>query len=262
MLINNVSRSGGSIRQYSDKSGSMQKIRKIFYSMISVFLLTAQYTFTIMMLIWAFGFILLNSRKGLYAAMRFWAKGILGIMGKKLQVRGLHHIEKGKNYLLLTNHASIYDIPAVLSFYPRVSWLGRAYLTKIPLFGRLLEMTDYIPINPGNINETQQVIEQLIRKSQDLTVAIFPEGTRTLDGRMQRFRKGFLYLLKSADLDILPVTLNGFYSLKPKNRFYIDFKPRIEAIIHKPVKKKDIIGKSDGKILNEMKNIIETHYYC
>lgn len=79
---------------------------------------------------------------------------------------------------------------------------------------------------------------------------------------MQRFRKGFLYLLKSADLDILPITLNGFYSLKPKNRFYIDLKPKIEAIIHKPVQKKDLIGKSDWEILNEMKIIFETHYHC
>jgi 1-acyl-sn-glycerol-3-phosphate acyltransferase len=156
----------------------------------------------------------------------------------------------------------LYDIPAVSSFYPRISWLGRAYLTKIPLFGKVLEATDYIPINPGDIKETRKAIELSIQKSESLTVVIFPEGTRTLDGKMQRFRKGFLHLLKGSELDILPVTLNGFYSLKPKNRFYIDLKPQLEAIIHKPVKKEELTEKSDNEILDQMKRIIESVYRC
>lgn len=214
------------------------------------------------MLIWGFSAIVFNAAKSLRIAMRCWANGILRIMGKKLHVQGIEHMEKGKNYILLTNHASIYDIPAVLSFYPRVSWLGRSYLLNIPVFGKLLRMTDYIPIHPGNIYKTRNVLAQLSRKSENLTVAIFPEGTRTLDGNLQRFRKGFLYLLKSADLDILPVTLNGFYSLKPKTRFYIDLKTRIGAVIHKPVKKADLMDKSDGEILDKMKEIIESGYFC
>jgi 1-acyl-sn-glycerol-3-phosphate acyltransferase len=135
-------------------------------------------------------------------------------------------------------------------------------LLNIPVFGKLLRMTDYIPIDPGNIDETRNVLAQLTRKSESLTVAIFPEGTRTIDGNLQRFRKGFLYLLKSADLDILPVTLNGFYSLKPKTRFHIDLKTKIGAVIHKPVKKADLMDKSDGEILAKMKEIIESGYFC
>ncbi len=239
----------------------MKRIRGPFYSIISIFLFSAQYTFTAVMLLWGFSAIAFNAAKSLHIAIRCWANGILRIMGKKLHVQGIEHIEKGKNYILLTNHASIYDIPAVLSFYPRISWLGRSYLLRIPVFGKLLRMTDYIPIDPGNINKTRNVLAQLTRKSQDLTVAIFPEGTRTIDGHLQRFRKGFLYLFKSADLDILPVTLNGFYSLKPKTRFHIDLKTKIGAVIHKPVKKADLMDKSDGEILDKMKEIIESGYF-
>jgi 1-acyl-sn-glycerol-3-phosphate acyltransferase len=214
------------------------------------------------MVIWGVFDVSFNSGKKIHSGMAVWGTGVLRIMGKKLRIHGTENIEKGKNYILITNHASLYDIPAVSSFYPKVSWLGRAYLIKIPLFGKILEATDYIPINPGDINETKKVIQLLIQKSESLTVAIFPEGTRTLDGKMQRFRKGFLHLLKGGDLDILPVTLNGFYSLKPKNRFYIDLKPQIEAIIHKPVKKEELMDKSDNEILDQMKRIIETAYRC
>ncbi|MCP5102734.1 MAG: 1-acyl-sn-glycerol-3-phosphate acyltransferase, partial [bacterium] len=232
------------------------------YNIVSVLLLSAQYTFTAIMIIWALSAIALNSTGGLHRVIRFWGNGILRIMGKKLHLRGIEHIEKGKNYLLLTNHASLYDIPALMSFYPRVSWLGRSYLLKVPVFGTFLKKTDYIPIDPGNIDETRKVLAQLLQKSENLTVAIFPEGTRTLDGNLQRFRKGFLYLLKSADIDILPVTLNGLYSLKPKNRFHIDLKTKIGAVIHQPVKKTDLADKSDGEILDKMKEIIQSGYYC
>lgn len=239
----------------------MKKIRGLFYSIISVFLFPAQHAFTAVMIIWGLFTIAINSPIRLQRAIRFWGKGILRIMGKKLYIRGLEHIEKRKNYILLTNHASIYDIPAILAFYPRVSWLGRSYLLKVPVFGTFLEKTDYIPIDPGNIEETRNVLEQLLQKSENLTVAIFPEGTRTLNGNLQRFRKGFLHLLKNGDIDILPVTLNGFFSLKPKNRFHIDLNTKIGAVIHPPVKKTDLAGKSDDEILAEMKKIIESGYY-
>lgn len=240
----------------------MKKLSRPLYSIISVFLFSAQYTFTAVMIIWGLSTIALNSTNGLRRAIRFWGNGILRIMGKKLHLHGIEHIEKGKNYILLTNHASIYDIPAVVAFYPRVSWLGRSYLLKVPVFGTFLRKTDYIPIDPGNLEKTRKALEQLTQKSETLTVAIFPEGTRTLNGKLQRFRKGFLYLLKNADIDILPVTLNGFFSLKPKNRFHIDLKQRVGAVIHRPVKKSDLMDKSDDEILDKLKEIIESGYYC
>lgn len=240
----------------------MKKLSRPFYSIVSVFLFSAQYTFTAIMVICGLSAIVFNSTDGLRRVIRLWGNGILRIMGKKLHLRGTEHIEKGKNYILLTNHASIYDIPAVLAFYPRVSWLGRSYLLKFPVFGTFLRKTDYIPIDPGNIEESKKALEQLTQKSENLTVAIFPEGTRTLDGNLQRFRKGFLYLLKNADIDILPVTLNGFFSLKPKNRFHIDLNTKVGAVIHRPVKKADLMDKSDDEILVKMKEIIESGYYC
>ena len=103
-------------------------------------------------------------------------------------------------------------------------------------------------------------LDKLGKKAGELTVAIFPEGTRTLDGKFQRFRKGLILLLNNSDIDILPVTLNRFYSLKPKNRFYIDPFIPIEAVIHKPVEKKSLENKSDNEILAMLKSIVESKY--
>ena len=104
------------------------------------------------------------------------------------------------------------------------------------------------------------MINQLIGKSGGFTVAIFPEGTRTLDGKLGRFRKGFLHLLRAGTLDVLPVTLNGFYDFKPKTRFRINFNARLEVCIHKPIRNQELIKKTDNEILKTVKDEITSSY--
>jgi 1-acyl-sn-glycerol-3-phosphate acyltransferase len=99
-----------------------------------------------------------------------------------------------------------------------------------------------------------------MERADEKSVALFPEGTRTLNGRINPFYRGFIYLFRTRDIGILPLTLNGFYNLKPKNRFYIDFGSRLEVIIHKPILREELIDKSDGEIIETVKRVIESAY--
>jgi 1-acyl-sn-glycerol-3-phosphate acyltransferase len=101
----------------------------------------------------------------------------------------------------------------------------------------------------------------LVQKSKYQTVAIFPEGTRTLNGEINTFYRGFIYLYRTRDIDILPVTLNGFYNLKPKNRSYINFDSKLDVVIHKPVKREELLGKNDAEIIETIKGIIKSSYH-
>ena len=121
-------------------------------------------------------------------------------------------------------------------------------------------MTDYVPFKEPTVRNTKEMLEQLVKKSRDNTVAIFPEGTRTTNGRINDFYKGFIYLFRSSDIDILPVTLNGFYKLKPKNRASINFDSKLEVIIHKPIKREELIAKTDIEIIEAVKSVIESSY--
>ena len=102
------------------------------------------------------------------------------------------------------------------------------------------------------------MISQLVEKSKSHTIAIFPEGTRTLNGKVNDFYRGFVILLRSTDIDVLPVTLSGFYELKPKNRFYIGFNSKLSVTIHKPVSRSELINKNDIEIIDTVKSIIES----
>jgi len=192
---------------------------------------------------------------------QIWAKSVFLIIGKKFRVEGKENIKKECRYILVANHASLFDIVAIMSFYPGVSWFGHERLLKVPLFGKILKMTDYIPFKEPTVKNTKQMLEQLVQKSKQHTVAIFPEGTRTLNGKINDFYKGFIYLFRTSEIGILPVTLNGFYELKPKNRFYINFSSKLDVVIHKPINRKELIEKSDTEIIETVKTVIESAHH-
>ena len=119
-------------------------------------------------------------------------------------------------------------------------------------------MTDYIPMRVNNVTNTRKMLSSLEEKAQNNTVAIFPEGTRTLDGKLNPFYRGFIHVLRTTGHDILPVTLNGFYKLKPKNRFFINFGSKLGVVIHPPIKGKSLTSASDEEIMNQVMNVIES----
>jgi len=203
-------------------------------------------------------FAFLRLRRVVRLLMSFWAKSVFLIIGKKLHVEGQERIQKNGKYILIANHSSLFDIMAIISFFPGVSWFGHERLLKIPVFRQILKMTDYVPMKKASIKNTKEMIDQLIMKSKGHTIAIFPEGTRTLDGKVNEFFRGFIHVLRASEINVLPVTLNGFYVLKPKNRFYINFSSRICVTIHEPISRELLIDKDDTEIISILKNIIES----
>jgi 1-acyl-sn-glycerol-3-phosphate acyltransferase len=182
-------------------------------------------------------------------------------LGKKFLVNCKENNKKGENYILVANHSSLFDIVAITSFFPGISWFGHERLLKVPVFRSLLKIMDYVPFKEPTYRNTRQMIDQLIHRSTYQSVAIFPEGTRTLNGQINQFYRGFIYLFRTRDIEILPVTLNGFYKLKPKNRFYINFDSKLDVVIHKPIKREELIGKNDLEIIDTVKNVIESAYH-
>jgi 1-acyl-sn-glycerol-3-phosphate acyltransferase len=235
-------------------------MRSRIYAIITVIIFGFLYSYTAIGVVIVLALSLFGMKRAISAIIQLWAKSVFIILGRKLTVRGIENVRKDKRYILVANHASLFDIVAIVSFLPAISWFGHERLMKVPIFRRILLMTDYIPFKEPNYRNTKQMVEQLATTSKHNTVAIFPEGTRTLTGKINTFYRGFIHLFRTMDLEILPVTLNGFYELKPKNRMYIDFSSKLEVIIHEPVKKESLEGKSDTEIADTVKCIIESAY--
>lgn len=223
---------------------------------VPVFLVLYSYTAVIVFLILIQA--TMHWKKGIRHLMGFWAKSVFPLMGKQLHIEGKQHIQKGEKYILLANHSSLFDIVAIMAIYPDVSWFGHERLLRIPLFKQMLLMTDYIPMRINTITNTRKMLENLKDKAKHRTVAIFPEGTRTLDGKLNAFYRGFIHLLRATGNDILPVTLNGFYELKPKNRFHIQFGSKLSVVIHPPIDGPELTPISDSEIIDRISTVIES----
>lgn len=229
-------------------------------TLLSVIVFGILYAYTavgvllVMLLSW------LNAGKAVRLLKKIWAKSVFLLMFKRLRIQGRENISRNEKYILLANHASLFDIVAIVSFYPQVSWFGHERLLKVPIFGKFLKMTDYVPFKEPTITNTRHMLEQLMKKASSQSVALFPEGTRTMDGKINPFYRGFIYLFRTRNIPILPVTLNGFYNFKPKNRFSINFGTMLEVVIHKPVPAEELKNKSDREIIDTVKTIIESAY--
>jgi len=230
----------------------------LIYTFLTVTAFGVLYVFTAVMAIIGLPFAFLRIRRVVSLLMHFWAKSVFLIIGKKLRIEGKENIKKKGKYILVANHSSLFDIMAIISFFPSVSWFGHARLLKVPIIRQVLMMTNYVPMRKRSVKNTKEMIDKLIARSKNHTIAIFPEGTRTRDGKINAFYRGFISVLRASDINVLPVTLNGFFILKPKNRFYINFSSNINVIIHEPLSRELLIDKKDEEIISIIKNIIES----
>ncbi len=203
-------------------------------------------------------FYLLRWKKAKNTVIHAWAKGSFFLIGKRLYVEGKENIEKGKKYILMANHTSLFDIMGIMSVFPEVAWFGKEYLLKIPIFGTLLRINNYVPMKSSNHRNTKEMLSELIKNTNNHTVAIFPEGTRTVTGELGKFKKGFLHVLKASELDILPVSLIGFFDFKPKNRSYFCYRAKLTLKIHEPLLYSELTELSDNEIISRTQSSIES----
>jgi 1-acyl-sn-glycerol-3-phosphate acyltransferase len=149
---------------------------------------------------------------------RLWSFLILATTGVRVTVAGLDRVARGGSYLFICNHQSIYDIPIIfwnLPFDLRI--IAKASLGRFPFIGGHLRRTGHILVERANAGPgTFRQVRTLLERHQSLLV--FPEGTRSADGRLGRFRGGIFLLAIDAGLPIVPMTVRGSRHVMKKGR--------------------------------------------
>lgn len=161
---------------------------------------------------------------------------ILRVCGICLVVRGREHIQPNQRYVILSNHASYFDPPAlVLALGLQYRWVIKKELRKVPLFGLALETSRNLFIDRARGSDALESIKQGVAQLPDGTgILMFPEGTRSWDGQLLPFKKGGFVIARDGQLPILPITVRGSHDRLPKGQ--AAFTPGvIEIVIHPPV---------------------------
>jgi len=108
-------------------------MRSRLYAFISILLFGILYCYTAIGVFIVLILTLLHLKKPIRFVFQMWAKSVFIIMGKKFRGFRKENIKKGEKYILVANHASLFDIVAITSFYPGISWFGHERLLKVPL---------------------------------------------------------------------------------------------------------------------------------
>ena len=142
---------------------------------------------------------------------RVWGKIQLRITGTRVRVQGLENMDPRKSYILVSNHQSAFDIFSLLGYLPiQFRWTAKAELFRIPFMGWAMTRTGYISIERGSPKKAYRSMlraAEVVR--QGTSVIIFPEGTRSPDGKLQPFKKGVFLIALKSQAPILPITIQG-----------------------------------------------------
>lgn len=126
-------------------------------------------------------------------------------------IDGVENIDRRKPYVIVMNHTSGVDIIAAYKIPLNFRWVSKREVFRLPFFGPMLLVHGDIPIERGNAAAAMAKVirEGKLWLSRGASVAIFPEGTRSRDGEIHRFKMGAFNLAKEAGVDILPVVMTG-----------------------------------------------------
>jgi 1-acyl-sn-glycerol-3-phosphate acyltransferase len=149
---------------------------------------------------------------------RYWGRIILAASGVKVRLEGMENLEHGRPYIFAANHQSQFDIFAMQGFFEfDFRWLAKKELFQIPLFGHAMRLAGYIPVDRSHGRQAMKsLIEAAERIAAGTSVIIFPEGTRSRDGKLHEFKTGGLVLAIKSGVPLVPVAIKGTYEVLPK----------------------------------------------
>ncbi len=194
----------------------------------------------------------LNLHKLLYHAARFVMLRH-GIPGTKFSYKVAEDVDFKKPHLVICNHQSHLDLTCQLIFTPKIIFLTNDWAWNNAFYGFLIRNAEYLPVSRG--------LEELLPQLQDLvhrgySIAVFPEGTRSMDLRIGRFHQGAFYLADKLGIDILPMTIYGTGMVLPKHGRHLN-KGQIHIDVSSPVSGEELSKFKDNK---EKASYFRTYY--
>jgi 1-acyl-sn-glycerol-3-phosphate acyltransferase len=139
--------------------------------------------------------------------------------GIRIEISGHENIPSGRSCIFMCNHVSNLDPPVLLPLLPgRSSVLLKKELMNIPILGRAMRMADFVPVERGSRRDAAKAsVEAAVRALQSgLNIVVFPEGTRSRDGRLSTFKKGPFFLAQDTEAPIVPIALSGTQTMMHK----------------------------------------------
>lgn len=173
-----------------------------------------------------------------YYPGKWWGWFLIRLLLLPVKVEGRENMQKGQSYVFVANHQGAFDIFLIFGFLDRdIRWMMKHELGNIPIFGKACKASKQILVDNrsvARVKKCYQEAREILKGGTSL--AVFPEGARTWDGKMRKFKKGAFMLADELQLPVVPITINGSFTVKPrfKDMFFCYWGP-LKLTIHEPI---------------------------
>jgi 1-acyl-sn-glycerol-3-phosphate acyltransferase len=170
-----------------------------------------------------------------HGCARTWSWLILKTTGVVVTIDGLNKLTPGTTYIFVANHSSHYDTPVVFTHIPyQVRIIAKQSLAMFPVLGWHLKRGGHLFVDRRDPDRMGILKRWRALVSQGLSLIVYPEGTRTPDGHVARFKAGSFLLAIQAGLPIVPLSIVGNRAVMPKGRLRTE-PARVSLIVHNPI---------------------------
>ena len=154
-------------------------------------------------------YVLTDKKIGKYVVRNLFVV-VLKICGVKVEVEGLENVDENEKYLVVSNHQSVFDIPVISANMPlNLRIFAKKELSRIPYFGQMMLLYDFTFVDRKNKRQAVKDLKRAAELMKHYSYLVFPEGTRTKDGTVGKFKSGAFSLAFDTGERILPVAIKG-----------------------------------------------------
>jgi 1-acyl-sn-glycerol-3-phosphate acyltransferase len=200
----------------------------------------------------------LFERRGHFAhgCARLWSWLILATTGVSVDLRGLDLLQPGRTYIFVSNHQSIYDIPVIFSSLPyQLRIIAKESLGSFPFLGWHLRRTGHLLVDRRNPDRSGILRRWKALVDQGLSLIIFPEGTRSQDGRVGIFKAGSFLLAIEAQLPIVPLSVDGTRRVMRKSE--LTTRPgHATLVVHAPIETTGLDASDARNLAQRVRQIV------
>ena len=190
---------------------------------------------------------------------RLWGRFSSRLAGIRVTVEGRENLDPQQTYIFVGNHTSQTDIMTFQGYIPHVfRWIAKKELFDIPVFGAAMRAVKFIPIDRSRGRQAVKSLNAAAQRiAEGSSVLIFPEGTRSLDGRLHPFKTGAIMLAIKAGVPVVPVGFNGTYQALPKGSVF-SRGGDVVLRIGQPIPTKDFQARDKQKLAQKLHDEVAT----
>ncbi len=203
-------------------------------------------------------FYLTKRHENAHLCGRLWGRINIWAAGVSVEVEGLENIEQDRPFIYAANHQSLFDILAAFATLPvYFRWLAKEELFKIPIFGSAMLANGAIPIDRSDRKKAFESLNKAAEKVQNgASIFIFPEGTRSRDGRLQEFKSGGFILAIRSQQPLVPISISGSYKVLPKKGDWTVNPGVIRMVVEKPIPTAGLTTKDRDALMTALREAI------